>query len=73
MNDFKAISQELARLGLDVVSAENVGRRAMSCALVELESKRFTRRLPRRPPPMQVELPYVDGTTSPTRTFNAPK
>ena len=39
VNGFEAISQELARLGLDVVSAENVGRRAMSCALVELESK----------------------------------
>ena len=32
-------SRKSARLGLDVVSAENVGRRAMSCVLVELESK----------------------------------
>src|SRR5512147_928444 len=39
MNDASAISQELAKLGFDVVSAENVGRRAMSRALVELESK----------------------------------
>ena len=39
MNDAGAISQELAKLGFDVVSAENVGRRAMSRALVELESK----------------------------------
>jgi uncharacterized caspase-like protein len=39
VNDSEAISQELARLGFDVVSAENVGRRAMSRALVELESK----------------------------------
>jgi hypothetical protein len=39
VNDTGAISQELARLGFDVVSAENVGRRAMSRALVELESK----------------------------------
>jgi uncharacterized caspase-like protein len=39
VNDAGAISQELARLGFDVVSAENVGRRAMSRALVELESK----------------------------------
>jgi uncharacterized caspase-like protein len=39
VNDAEAISQELARLGFDVVSAENVGRRAMSRALVELESK----------------------------------
>ena len=33
VNDAGAISQELARLGFDVVSAENVGRRAMSRAL----------------------------------------
>jgi len=39
VNDSEAISQELAKLGFDVVSAENVGRRAMSRALVELESK----------------------------------
>ena len=39
VNDAEAISQELAKLGFDVVSAENVGRRAMSRALVELESK----------------------------------
>ena len=39
VNDSEAISRELAKLGFDVVSAENVGRRAMSRALVELESK----------------------------------
>src|SRR6187551_3051990 len=39
VNDSEAISQELAKLGFDVVSAENVGRRAMSRALVELEGK----------------------------------
>jgi hypothetical protein len=39
VNDAGAISQELAKLGFDVVSAENVGRRAMSRALVELESR----------------------------------
>jgi len=39
VNDSEAISQELAKLGFDVVSAENVGRRAMSRALVEIESK----------------------------------
>jgi Caspase domain len=39
VNDAGAISQELAKLDFDVVSAENVGRRAMSRALVELESK----------------------------------
>src|SRR5262249_12591516 len=39
VNDAEAISQELAKLGFDVVSAENVGRRAMSRALVELEGK----------------------------------
>jgi uncharacterized caspase-like protein len=39
VNDAGAISQELAKLGFDVVSAENVGRRAMSRDLVELESK----------------------------------
>jgi uncharacterized caspase-like protein len=39
VNDAEAMSKELAKLGFDVVSAENVGRRAMSRALVELESK----------------------------------
>ena len=39
VNDAGAISRELAKLGFDVVSAENVGRRAMSRALVELEGK----------------------------------
>jgi uncharacterized caspase-like protein len=39
VNDSHAISQELARLGFEVVSAENVGHRAMSRALVELEGK----------------------------------
>ncbi|MGB6909708.1 MAG: caspase family protein [Methyloceanibacter sp.] len=39
VNDSEAIAAELARLGFDVVKAENVGRRAMSRALVELETK----------------------------------
>jgi hypothetical protein len=39
VNDAEAMSKELAKLGFDVVSAENVGRRAMSHALVELEGK----------------------------------
>lgn len=39
VNDAEAMAAELAKLGFDVVSAENVGRRAMSRALVELESK----------------------------------
>ena len=39
VNDADAISKELAKLGFEVVSAENVGRRAMSRALVELETK----------------------------------
>ena len=39
VNDAQSIAQELARLGFEVVSAENVGRRAMSRALVELEGK----------------------------------
>ena len=39
VTDADAVSRELAKLGFDVVSAENVGRRAMSRALVELESK----------------------------------
>lgn len=39
VNDAEAISQELAKLGFDVVSAENVGHRAISRALVELENK----------------------------------
>jgi uncharacterized caspase-like protein len=39
VNDADAVSAELSRLGFDVVKAENVGRRAMSRALVELEGK----------------------------------
>jgi len=39
VNDAEAMSKELAKLGFDVVSAENVGRRPMSRALVEIESK----------------------------------
>lgn len=39
VNDAEAMAKELAGLGFEVVSAENVGRRAMSRALVELESK----------------------------------
>jgi Caspase domain len=39
MNDADAIAAELSKLGFDVVKAENVGRRAMSRALVELEGK----------------------------------
>jgi hypothetical protein len=39
VNDAQSIAQELARLGFEVVSAQNVGRRAMSRALVELEGK----------------------------------
>jgi hypothetical protein len=39
VNDAQSIAQELARLGFEVVSAENVGRRAMSRALVELEGR----------------------------------
>jgi uncharacterized caspase-like protein len=39
VNDSKAMAEELAKLGSEVVSAQNVGRRAMSRALVELENK----------------------------------
>ena len=39
VNDADAIAQELSKIGFDVVKAENVGRRAMSRALSELESK----------------------------------
>jgi hypothetical protein len=39
VNDAEAMAKELAALGFEVVSAENVGRRAMSRALVELEGK----------------------------------
>ena len=39
VNDADAIASELSKLGFDVVKAENVGRRAMSRALVELEGK----------------------------------
>jgi Caspase domain len=39
VNDADAIAAELSKLGFDVVKAENVGRRAMSRALVELEAK----------------------------------
>src|ERR1041384_7063943 len=39
VNDADAIAAELSKLGFDVVKAENVGRRAMSRALSELESK----------------------------------
>jgi uncharacterized caspase-like protein len=39
LNDADAIAQELSKLGFEVVKAEDVGRRAMSRALVELESK----------------------------------
>ena len=39
VNDADAIAAELSKLGFDVVKAENVGRRAMSRALVELEGK----------------------------------
>jgi hypothetical protein len=38
-NDADAISKELAKLGFEVVTAQDVGRRAMSRALVELEGK----------------------------------
>jgi hypothetical protein len=38
-NDAQSIAQELAKLGFKVVSAKNVGRRAMSRAIVELEGK----------------------------------
>src|SRR3990172_6234497 len=39
VNDADAISKELAKLGFEVVAAQDVGRRAMSRALVELEGK----------------------------------
>lgn len=39
VNDAAAISKELAKLGFEVVTAQDVGRRAMSRALVELEGK----------------------------------
>src|SRR6266508_2754215 len=39
LNDADAIAQELSKLGFEVVKAEDVGRRAMSRALVELEGK----------------------------------
>ncbi len=39
VNDADAIAGELAKLGFEVVKAENVGRRAMSRALVDLENK----------------------------------
>jgi hypothetical protein len=39
LNDADAISKELAKLGFEVVTAQDVGRRAMSRALVELEGK----------------------------------
>ncbi len=39
VNDANAVSTELAKLGFEVVTADDVGRRAMSRALVELEGK----------------------------------
>ncbi|MGC2410877.1 MAG: caspase family protein [Methyloceanibacter sp.] len=39
VNDAHAMGEELTKLGFDVVSAQDVGRRAMSRALVELENK----------------------------------
>ena len=39
VNDADAISKELAKLSFEVVTAQDVGRRAMSRALVELEGK----------------------------------
>ena len=39
VNDADAIAAELSKLGFDVVKAENVGRHAISRALVELEGK----------------------------------
>jgi hypothetical protein len=38
-NDARAMTEILSRLGFEVVSAEDLGRRAMSRALVELETK----------------------------------
>ncbi|MEM7426457.1 MAG: caspase family protein, partial [Pseudomonadota bacterium] len=37
-NDSRSMASALTRLGFDVISAENVGRRAMSRALVEFEN-----------------------------------
>jgi uncharacterized caspase-like protein len=39
VNDADAVAAELSKLGFDVVKAQDVGRRAMSPALVELEGK----------------------------------
>jgi len=39
VNDAKAMAEELSKLGFEVVAAEDVGRRAMSRALVDLENK----------------------------------
>jgi len=39
VNDARAMAEELAKLGFEVVSAQDVGRRAMSRALVDLENK----------------------------------
>ena len=39
VNDADAVASELSKLGFEVVKAEDVGRRAMSRALVELEGK----------------------------------
>jgi uncharacterized caspase-like protein len=39
VNDADAVPSELSKLGFEVVKAEDVGRRAMSRALVELEGK----------------------------------
>jgi hypothetical protein len=39
VNDAHAMAEELAKLGFEVVSAQDVGRRAMSRALVDLENK----------------------------------
>ena len=39
VNDADAVSTELAKLGFEVVRAQDVGRRAMSRALVELEGR----------------------------------
>jgi hypothetical protein len=39
VNNADAVSEELGKLGLEVVEAQDVGRRAMSRALVEPEGK----------------------------------
>jgi uncharacterized caspase-like protein len=39
VNHADAVAAELSKLGFDVVKAQDVGRRAMSPALVELEGK----------------------------------